>query len=83
MMDSSNSPFIHYEHGLPPMMDSSNSPFIHYEHGLPPVFNKTMFQYTAPDFVSFGDPFEVLAENSPTESAHFISELAKRSLAAR
>jgi hypothetical protein len=65
------------------MMDSSNSPFIHYEHGLPPVFNKTMFQYTAPDFVSFGDPFEVLAENSPTESAHFISELAKRSLAAR
>jgi len=65
------------------MLDSSNSPFVHYEHGLPPVFNKTMFQYAAPDFVSFGDPFEVLAENSPTESAHFISELAKRSLAAR
>lgn len=65
------------------MLDSSNSPFIHYEHGLPPVFNKTMFQYAAPDFVSFGDPFEILAENSPTESSHFISELAKRSLAAR
>jgi len=65
------------------MLDSSNSPFVHYKHGLPPVFNKTMFQYTAPDFVSFGDPFEILAENFSTESAHFISELAKRSLAAR
>lgn len=65
------------------MLDSSNSPFIHYEHGLPPVFNKAMFRYAAPDFVAFGDPFEILAENSPTESSHFISELAKKSLATR
>jgi hypothetical protein len=65
------------------MLESGNSPFIHYEHGLPPVFNKVMFQYPEPDFISFGDPFEILAANSPTRNAHFISELAKKSLAAR
>lgn len=65
------------------MLHNSNAPFIHYEHGLPPVFNKAMFRYAPPDFVSFGDPFEILAENSPTENAYFLSQLAKISLAAR
>lgn len=62
------------------MLDIGNSPFIHYEHGLPPVFNKTMFKYKSPEFLSFGDPFQILAENSPTENAHFMSELAKKIL---
>ena len=65
------------------MLDSSNSPFIHYEHGMPPVFNKTMFQYAVPDLVSFGDPFEILAVNAPTESSYFMSELAKKNLETR
>lgn len=59
------------------MLDRGNAPFIHYEHGLPPVFNKTMFQYLPPDLVSLGDPFEILIQNSPTENAYFLSNLAK------
>jgi hypothetical protein len=65
------------------MLDNGNCSFVHYEHGLPPVFNKTMFQYKKPEFLSFGNPFEVLSENSPTENAHFMSELAKKSLKSR
>ena len=65
------------------MLNEGDSPFIHYEHGLPPVFNKTMFQYSPPNFVSFGDPYAILAENSPTQSAHFISQLAQTLLDAR
>lgn len=65
------------------MLGGSNTPFIHYEHGLPPVFNKTMFQYSPPNFVSLGDPFQILAANSPTPASHFISQLAQSSLAAR
>lgn len=65
------------------MLDNGNSPFIHYEHGMPPVFNKTMFQYASPEFVSFGDPFEILAENAPTKSSYFMSELAKKNLETR
>lgn len=65
------------------MLGGGDSPFIFYEHGLPPVFNKTMFQYSPPNYVSFGDPFEVLAANSPTPASHFISQLAQTSLAAR
>jgi hypothetical protein len=65
------------------MLSNGGSPFIHYEHGLPPVFNKTMFQYSPPNFVSFGDPFEVLAANFPTPASHFISQLAQSNLAAR
>jgi hypothetical protein len=65
------------------MLDNGNSPFVHYEHGLPPVFNKCMFKFSPPNYVSFGDPFEVLAQHSPTKSSHFVSELAKRSIEAR
>lgn len=62
------------------MLENSNAPFIHYEHGLPPVFNKLMFQYTSNHLISLGDPFEILAANSPTENSHFISNLAKKSI---
>ena len=65
------------------MLNDGDAPFIHYEHGLPPVFNKTMFQYSTPNFVSFGDPYEILSQHSPTQSAHFISQLAKTLLEAR
>lgn len=65
------------------MLSGGDSPFIHYKHGLPPVFNKTMFQYSPPNFASFGDPFEVLAAHSPTPASHFISQLAQSNLAAR
>jgi hypothetical protein len=65
------------------MLGAGDSPFIFYEHGLPPVFNKTMFQYSPPNYVSLGDPFEILAVNSPTPASHFISQLAQSNLASR
>lgn len=65
------------------MLGGDDAPFINYEHGLPPVFNKTMFQYMPPNYVSFGDPFEVLSAHAPSPAAHFISQLAQSSLAAR
>lgn len=65
------------------MLDGGDSPFIDYSHGMPPVFNKVMFQYKPPVYSSLGDPFKILAENSPTPNSFFISELAKANLDAR
>ena len=60
-----------------------NSPFIDCEHGLPPLFNKNMFQYQPPNFISFGDPIEILSNQYPTHNAYFISQLAKINLEKR
>lgn len=62
------------------MVESNYTPFINYEHGLPPAFNKSMFTYQPPAYASFGDPFEILAANAPTPTAHFMSNLAKINL---
>lgn len=65
------------------MLGSGDCPIIDYEHGLPPVFNKRMFQYQPPTYVSFGDPFEILSQHSPTQNSHFISRLAKSNMLSR
>lgn len=65
------------------MLGNSNNPFIDFEHGLPPVFNKSMFKFSPPNYSSFGDPFEILAQHEPTPAAHFISILAKENLKSR
>lgn len=65
------------------MLEEGRTPFIDYEHGMPPVFNKRMFVYAPPNYVSFGDPFRILAENAPTPNSHFLSQLARNNLMAR
>lgn len=84
LSDFSNQIILHGDYGLTStMLGSDNTPFIDYEHGLPPVFNKAMYSFLPPGYTSFGDPFQALAENSPTPNAHYISELAKINLKSR
>jgi hypothetical protein len=59
------------------MLEYYETSFIHYEHGMPPVFNKSMFRYDPPDYISFGDPYEAILENPSTPSAYLMSELVK------
>jgi hypothetical protein len=59
------------------MLEYNETSFIHYEHGMPPVFNKSMFRYDPPDYISFGDPYEAILENPSTPSAYLMSELVK------
>lgn len=65
------------------MLGDGKAKFINYEHGLPPVFNKHMFKYNPPEYSSFGDPFEILSQHSPTPSSYYMSELAKENLKIR
>ena len=57
----------------------SNFPkhIIHYDKGLLPIFHKDMFPYAPPNYFSFGNPFKVLSENSPTGAFNYMSELAR------
>jgi len=57
------------------MLEGGNSYFIDYEYGMPPVFNKSMFAYEPPGYISYGDPFETLGRNFPTPNSLYISEL--------
>jgi hypothetical protein len=62
------------------MMGFSKTPFIDCQHGLPPHFNKSQFKYLPPNYVSFGDPFEILSQQYSSPNAHFISQLAQKNL---
>ena len=57
-----------------------NSAFVDYEQGIPPSFSKSLFQYLPPDYISFGNPYQILSENGSTPNAYFVSELAMRIL---
>jgi hypothetical protein len=35
-----------------------------------------MFSYAPPNYFSFGNPFKILAENSPTGAFKYMSDLA-------
>ena len=64
-------------------MGGGNSYFISYEKGILPDFHKSMFSYLSPNYVSMGDPLKILAEKSICPNAHYLSNLAKRTLANR
>lgn len=57
-----------------------NAAFVDYEYGMPPIFHKSMFQYKPPQYMSCGNPFQILADNAPTPNSFFISELARKIL---
>lgn len=56
------------------------TPFIDYEYGIPPIFNKSMFQYLPPEYISFGNPYEVLKDAGSTPNAFLLSQLANNIL---
>ena len=58
----------------------TNVAFVDYEYGMPPVFHKLMFQYKPPEYISCGNPFQILSENAPTPNALLVSELARKIL---
>jgi len=58
------------------MIDNLDTPFIDYEHGLPPMFSRSMFTFPEPQYISFGDPLEVISGLNQTLNAHFMSSLA-------
>lgn len=57
----------------------SNHPknFINYRNGYMPVFSKSMFEFKPPSYFSFGNPFKVLSEYSPTMAFMRASNVAK------
>jgi len=65
------------------MIDSQDTPFIDYTHGMPPVFNKNMFLYPPPSYMSFGDPIETISNCYNTKNSHYMSELANELLSKR
>lgn len=58
------------------MMSNFPKNFIHYDRGFLPIFHKDMFPYLSPNYFSFGNPFKVLGENSPTGAFKYMSDLA-------
>lgn len=66
-----------------PMASDKPAPIIDYEHGFPPIFNKEMFSFPPPLYMSFGDPIEKIAECFNTRNSHFMSQLAEKILAWR
>ena len=59
-----------------PMVDNRLTPIIDYEHGMPPTFNKELYSFPPPLFLSLGDPIEKVSELINTSNAHFMSDLA-------
>lgn len=57
----------------------SNHPksFISYRNGYMPIFSKNMFGFKPPEYFSFGNPFKVLSEYSPTMAFMRMSNVAK------
>lgn len=62
------------------MAGFSQKPFIDCQHGIPPHFNKSQFRYLPPNYVSFGDPFEILTKQSSSPNAHYVSQLAQKNI---
>lgn len=65
------------------MTDGNSTPFVDYNDGIPPVFNKSMFSFTPPFCMSFGDPIEILATCKMSPNANYVSELAEKLLKLR
>jgi hypothetical protein len=65
------------------MNDGRNTMFIDYEHGVPPDFNKSMFTFPPPKYISFGDPIEVISKCISTPNAHTMAKVAQKILAKR
>ena len=65
------------------MNDGKNTMFIDYEHGVPPDFNKSMFTFPPPKYISFGDPIEVISQCISTPNAHTMAKVAQKILAKR
>ena len=42
-----------------------------------PIFSKNMFGFKPPEYFSFGNPFKVLSEYSPTMAFMRMSNVAK------
>lgn len=59
------------------IMESTDSYFISYEQGMLPNFHKSMFTYAPPNYVSFGNPIQILSENFPSPNAYYVSCVAK------
>jgi hypothetical protein len=60
-----------------PANSEGNGNFINYKNGVGRNFYKSMFSYTPPMFISFGDPFESLSNAHQSENVFYISNLAK------
>lgn len=56
------------------MLGNTDSSFIDYEHGMPPVFHKSMFNS---EYLTIGNPLEILSNNFPTKNSYYIAQLAK------
>lgn len=48
---------------------------IHYKYGFPSHFNKKMFTYKEPMFLSMGNPYEVMKQNNSTTCTNYVSSI--------
>lgn len=65
------------------MHEGNDTILIDYEHGIPPHFNRSMFTYPPPKYLSFGDPIEILSDLVMTPNAHTMAKVAKNVLQKR
>jgi hypothetical protein len=72
-----------YDLVSPVMAGHGSAFFISYSDGILPEFHKSMFTYPPPNYVTMGDPIEILAETFPSPNANFLSNIAKSCLRAR
>jgi hypothetical protein len=68
---------IHGQYLTVPANSEGTGNFISYKNGVGKNFYKSMFSYTPPMFMSFGNPFELLANSHQSENVFYISNLAK------
>lgn len=62
------------------MHSNSMQNFICYEKGFVPIFEKKMFAYNPPYYLSLGNPFKVLSEHFPSGAFHYMSTLSQKYL---
>jgi len=66
---------LQYETNL--LSDNLDCHFIHYNHGMPPQFNKAMYHFHPPDFLSLGNPFEALLQNNPSRCSNYMQQIVR------
>lgn len=64
-----------YEYEMSLLDSGLQHNFIHYKYGFPPHFNKKMFTYKEPIFLSMGDPFQKLKENNTTTCTNYVTSI--------
>jgi hypothetical protein len=76
LFQNKNNMVTHGQYLTVPANSDGTGNFISYKSGVGRNFYKSMFSYNPPMFMSFGNPFESLANAHQSENVFYISNLA-------